>query len=202
MPRPCQASLTHSASTNSHCQAAHRSAPLPAGRSGHGVVTTGVAIAASPCAIRRRAARPRRWRPLDDVPPPPVAPDLAGGSSRFPWARSRPMTARDVPVEPRMRLGDASPGRLVVALTLDACPGAFDERIATALVESGIKATIFVTGLWLRENPVGLAFLLAHRDLFVHREPRRAAYPAGPRPSAHLRHCRRRRSCHRAARGH
>ena len=77
------------------------------------------------------------------------------------------MTARDVPVEPRMRLGDASPGRLMIALTLDACPGAFDERIATALVESGIKVTIFVTGLWLRENPVGLAFLLAHRDLFA-----------------------------------
>jgi peptidoglycan/xylan/chitin deacetylase (PgdA/CDA1 family) len=77
------------------------------------------------------------------------------------------MTARDVPVEPRMRLGEASPGRLTVALTLDASPGAFDERIATALVEGGIKATIFVTGLWLRENPVGLALLLAHRDLFA-----------------------------------
>ena len=83
------------------------------------------------------------------------------------WARFPELTARDVPVEPRMRLGDASPGRLMIALTLDACPGAFDERIATALVESGIKVTIFVTGLWLRENPVGLAFLLAHRDLFA-----------------------------------
>jgi peptidoglycan/xylan/chitin deacetylase (PgdA/CDA1 family) len=66
-----------------------------------------------------------------------------------------------------MRLGVASPGRLVVALTLDACPGAFDDRIATALVAGGIKSTIFVTGVWLRENPVGLAFLLAHRDLFA-----------------------------------
>jgi peptidoglycan/xylan/chitin deacetylase (PgdA/CDA1 family) len=92
---------------------------------------------------------------------------LLAAPAVLPWARSRPMTARDVPVEPRMRLGDTSSGRLMVALTLDACPGAFDERIATALVESGIKATIFVTGLWLRENPVGLAFLLAHRDLFA-----------------------------------
>jgi peptidoglycan/xylan/chitin deacetylase (PgdA/CDA1 family) len=77
------------------------------------------------------------------------------------------MMTRDVPVEPRMRLGDAAPGRLMIALTLDACPGAFDDRIATVLVEGGIKATIFVTGVWLRENPVGLAFLLAHRDLFA-----------------------------------
>ena len=92
---------------------------------------------------------------------------LLAAPAVFPWSHSRRMAARDVPVEPRMRLVDASPGRLMVALTLDACPGAFDERIATALVESGIKATIFVTGLWLRENPVGLAFLLAHRDLFA-----------------------------------
>src|SRR5271166_6807709 len=72
----------------------------------------------------------------------------------------------DTPMEPRMRLAHPPPDRLVVALTLDACPGDFDERIATALVESGIPATIFATGLWLRRNPAGLAFLLAHRDLF------------------------------------
>lgn len=69
-------------------------------------------------------------------------------------------------MEPRMRLADPPPDRLAVALTLDACPGDFDERIATALVESGIPATIFVTDLWLIRNPAGLAFLLAHRDLF------------------------------------
>jgi peptidoglycan/xylan/chitin deacetylase (PgdA/CDA1 family) len=75
-------------------------------------------------------------------------------------------TAGDEPVEPRMRFANPPPDRLTVALTLDACPGAFDERIAAALVESGIPTTIFVTELWLRRNPAGLAFLLAHRDLF------------------------------------
>lgn len=65
-----------------------------------------------------------------------------------------------------MRLANPPADRLTVALTLDACPGAFDERIATALVESNIPATIFVTELWLRRNSAGLAFLLAHRDLF------------------------------------
>jgi peptidoglycan/xylan/chitin deacetylase (PgdA/CDA1 family) len=65
-----------------------------------------------------------------------------------------------------MRLAGPPSDRLVVALTLDACPGDFDERIAAALVESGIAATIFVTDLWLRRNPAGLAYLLAHRDLF------------------------------------
>jgi len=74
--------------------------------------------------------------------------------------------ARDSPVEPGMRLADATPDRMVVAVTLDACPGDFDARIATALVESGIPATIFATDLWLRRNPAGLALLLAHRDLF------------------------------------
>lgn len=65
-----------------------------------------------------------------------------------------------------MRLLETTTDR-VVALTLDACPGAFDARIASALVESGIAATIFVTGAWLERNPAGLAFLLAHRDLFA-----------------------------------
>ncbi len=74
--------------------------------------------------------------------------------------------ARDAAVEPRMRLADPAQDRLVVAVTLDACPGDFDARIATALVESGIPATIFATDLWLRRNPAGLALLLAHRDLF------------------------------------
>jgi len=64
-----------------------------------------------------------------------------------------------------MRLANLQPGRLVVALTLDACPGDFDMRIAAALVEGGIAATIFVTGVWLLRNPTGIAFLLAHRDL-------------------------------------
>jgi peptidoglycan/xylan/chitin deacetylase (PgdA/CDA1 family) len=65
-----------------------------------------------------------------------------------------------------MRVAEPPKDRIAVALTFDACPGAFDQRIAAALAQSRIPATIFVTGLWLRRNPVGLAFLLAHRDLF------------------------------------
>lgn len=70
-------------------------------------------------------------------------------------------------VEPRLRLAEPPADRLVVALTLDACPGAFDERLARALVENAIRATIFVTGVWMRRNPAGLAFLLANRELFA-----------------------------------
>jgi peptidoglycan/xylan/chitin deacetylase (PgdA/CDA1 family) len=81
-------------------------------------------------------------------------------------AATRPATASDAPVEPRMRLANPAPDRLAVALTLDACPGGFDERIATGLVESGIAATIFVTNSWLKRNRAALAFLLAHPDLF------------------------------------
>ena len=86
--------------------------------------------------------------------------DLAGGLiTALPAAAS----AGQDSVEPRLRL---RPGLSAVALTLDACSGGFDERIATMLVDQGIPATIFVTGIWLRQNPSGLAFLLAHRDLF------------------------------------
>jgi len=85
----------------------------------------------------------------------------------LPFSSARAATANDAPVEPRMRLAHPPSDRLTVALTLDACPGAFDARIATALVESRIQATIFVTDPWMRRNPAGLAFLLAHRDLFA-----------------------------------
>jgi peptidoglycan/xylan/chitin deacetylase (PgdA/CDA1 family) len=69
-------------------------------------------------------------------------------------------------VEPRMRLA-ASPGRRpAVALTLDACPGRFDSRIARALIEARVPATIFASGPWLRRNPDAVALLLSHPDLF------------------------------------
>lgn len=91
---------------------------------------------------------------------------MLAATAILPLAPACAATAGDKPVEPCIRLKNPPSDRLVVVLTLDACPGAFDERIATALVESGISATIFVTELWLRRNPAGLTFLLAHSDLF------------------------------------
>jgi peptidoglycan/xylan/chitin deacetylase (PgdA/CDA1 family) len=82
-----------------------------------------------------------------------------------PWAA--PTQAADALVEPRMKLANPPSDGLAVVLTLDACPGAFDERIAQALIENRIPATIFVTELWMRWNPTGLALLLGHRDLFA-----------------------------------
>jgi peptidoglycan/xylan/chitin deacetylase (PgdA/CDA1 family) len=70
----------------------------------------------------------------------------------------------DALVEPRMRL--ARPDQLAVAVTLDACGGGFDPRIAQVLVELRIPATIFATETWLRGNAAALALLGAHRDLF------------------------------------
>jgi peptidoglycan/xylan/chitin deacetylase (PgdA/CDA1 family) len=54
-----------------------------------------------------------------------------------------------------------------VAVTLDACPGHFDPRIATALVAHDIQATIFVTAVWMRHNRDGLAYFLAHPGIFT-----------------------------------
>lgn len=53
-----------------------------------------------------------------------------------------------------------------IALTLDACPGGFDARIAQALADAAIPTTIFVTATWMRWNPHALAFLLAQPALF------------------------------------
>jgi peptidoglycan/xylan/chitin deacetylase (PgdA/CDA1 family) len=69
-------------------------------------------------------------------------------------------------LEPVLRLAPATPPGQV-AVTLDACPGRFDPRIANMLVAQKIPATIFITAIWMRQNPRGLAFLLAHPDIFT-----------------------------------
>jgi peptidoglycan/xylan/chitin deacetylase (PgdA/CDA1 family) len=94
---------------------------------------------------------------------------LLAASAALGWAAgSSPVFASDALVEPFLRLSipaEASPR--IVALTLDACPGGFDERIAQALVQERIPATIFVTALWLKGNARALGFLLDHHDLFT-----------------------------------
>lgn len=54
----------------------------------------------------------------------------------------------------------------VVALTLDACGGAFDVEFANFLIEHRIHTTIFATRRWIRRNPQALVLLNAHADLF------------------------------------
>lgn len=68
-------------------------------------------------------------------------------------------------VEPSLRF-QPEPRAKLVALTFDACSGAFDSRIADVLIGNRIPATIFVTDRWLKRNGPALALLLAHRDLF------------------------------------
>lgn len=68
--------------------------------------------------------------------------------------------------EIRMRLASPPGGGRTVAVTLDACPGAFDARLAQVLVDHAIPATIFLTASWMRRNPDGLEFLKSHPDLF------------------------------------
>ncbi len=78
-----------------------------------------------------------------------------------------PLVARaDDLLEPHMRILPGGPGAPQVALTLDACSGGVDMRIINALIDNGIKATLFITGRWLRANPEAAAVLRAHADLF------------------------------------
>ena len=69
-------------------------------------------------------------------------------------------------IEPTLHIEPGGADGPRVALTLDACTGAVDERILTTLVNNDIPATIFVTGRWLRHNADALQVLLAHPDLF------------------------------------
>ena len=53
-----------------------------------------------------------------------------------------------------------------VALTLDACGGAFDSDLIRFLIRNRIPATLFATKKWLDKNPMGVAMLKANLDLF------------------------------------
>jgi len=71
------------------------------------------------------------------------------------------------PFELHQRLALSSvAGDKVVALTLDACGGAYDAALVRFLVEHRIPATVFATRRWLDRNPEGTATLLRHPDLF------------------------------------
>ncbi len=74
-------------------------------------------------------------------------------------ARSTPLGGADSP-------GASAPQSKQVALTLDACSGAFDEELLDFLIRNRIPATLFVTKKWLLKNPHGVAILKARLDLF------------------------------------
>ena len=86
-------------------------------------------------------------------------------------------------VEPGLRL-PAAPraGEVRVALTLDACGGATDMRVLSALIDNRIPATIFATGIWLRRNPQAVAMLKAHAELFEIENHGASHVPAVDRP--------------------
>ena len=74
--------------------------------------------------------------------------------------------AQTRPTEIHDRIGQARGPANQVALTLDACSGAFDEDLVLFLIRNRIPATLFVTKKWLDKNPNGLAVLKTNLDLF------------------------------------
>lgn len=85
-----------------------------------------------------------------------------GGAIALPLSLGTP---RHGLLEPSLRLAPAGPPGQV-AVTLDACPGHFDPRVATALVAHNIPATIFITALWMKWNLAGLTYFLSHPKIF------------------------------------
>ncbi len=80
-------------------------------------------------------------------------------------------------IELHDRLAPAS-GSNAIAITLDACGGAFDAELVNTLVRLRVPATVFVTKKWLDHDPVGTAILLAHPDLFELEDHGTAHIPA------------------------
>jgi len=77
------------------------------------------------------------------------------------------VAAAPPPHEPHHRLDISSVAHARdVALTLDACSGAYDRDLIATLVRLQVPATVFVTRRWLDANPVATRELLAHPTLF------------------------------------
>jgi peptidoglycan/xylan/chitin deacetylase (PgdA/CDA1 family) len=76
------------------------------------------------------------------------------------------VAAQSRPVEIHDRLLVPGASTKAVALTLDACTGRFDADLVNFLIRNRIPATLFVTKKWLEINPVGVAEIKAHLDLF------------------------------------
>jgi len=70
-------------------------------------------------------------------------------------------------LEPRLTLKPSEDGTRRVALTLDACPGGFDGKIAQALIEWHVPSTIFMTGAWIRSNQEAVRLIMQHPALFA-----------------------------------
>ncbi|MDO6963461.1 polysaccharide deacetylase family protein [Rhizobium alvei] len=71
-----------------------------------------------------------------------------------------------------------------VFLTFDACMGKTDDRIVDTLINNRIAATFFVTARWINKNPVALARLKAHPDLFEIENHGANHIPAVDRPGS------------------
>jgi peptidoglycan/xylan/chitin deacetylase (PgdA/CDA1 family) len=70
------------------------------------------------------------------------------------------------PIEIHDRIQASGTSANQVALTFDACSGAYDDDLIQFLIRSRIPATLFVTKKWLVKNPAGVAVLKANLDLF------------------------------------
>ncbi|MFX8895566.1 polysaccharide deacetylase family protein, partial [Acinetobacter baumannii] len=70
------------------------------------------------------------------------------------------------PFEIHDRIADENGLTKRVALTLDACSGRYDDDLVEFLIRNHIVATIFATKKWINKNPLGVAIIKSHLDLF------------------------------------
>ena len=81
-------------------------------------------------------------------------------------AQTPPPVKNSSPVEIHDRIAPNASKSNRVALTLDACSGAYDADLVAFLIRNRIPATLFVTKRWLLKNQTGMALIKAHLDLF------------------------------------
>ncbi len=94
---------------------------------------------------------------------------LASEASCQTVANANKLQPLEQAIEIRQRIADSTKQngeQNKIALTLDACSGAYDDELIQFLIRNRIPATLFVTKRWIDSNPVGSKVLKANLDLF------------------------------------
>lgn len=77
---------------------------------------------------------------------------------------------KETPIEIHQRIASSTQinkKNNTIALTLDACSGAYDDDLIQFLIRNRIPATLFITKKWINSNPKGSQILKNNLDLFA-----------------------------------
>lgn len=120
-----------------------------------------LAACTAPVPVQETTSATQVMQQPADAPPASTAADKAGIEALYSTARPAQWGERLDGIVTQLDTDEK-----ILALTLDACGGGFDESLIHFLLQQKIPATLFISGRWIEANPAHAAFL-AKQTLFT-----------------------------------